>query len=85
MKSAGYWLWVFIILAGLVLGGFIGDVLSGYSSLSWLAYGREFGLSEPLVLDCYILKLTFAITVRINIASILGVFLSMLMYKLFRK
>lgn len=85
MKSANFWLWLFILLAGLVLGGFIGDVIGGNPTFSWLSYGYEFGLSEPFMLDCYILKLTFGITVRINIASVLGVFLSILMYKLFRK
>ncbi len=85
MKSSDYWVWIFILLAGLVLGGFIGDVLSGYQSLSWLAYGKEFGLAEPLVLDFYIFKLTFALTIRINIASIVGLFLAMLMYKMFKR
>lgn len=85
MKSANFWLWLFVLLSGLVLGGFIGDVIGANPTLSWLGYGYEFGLTEPLELDCYILKLTFAVTVRINIASVLGVFLSMLMYKLFRK
>lgn len=85
MKSAGYWIWIFVLLSGLVLGGFIGDILSGYQSLSWLAYGKEFGLASPIVLDFYIFKLTFGLTIRINIASIAGMFLAMLLYKLFRK
>lgn len=85
MKSAGFWLWLFVLLAGLVLGGFIGDVIGGYQSLSWLAYGKEFGLAEPLVLDCYIFRLTFGFTMRINIASILGVLIALVVYKLVRK
>ena len=85
MRSAGFWLWVFILFGGLVLGGFLGDVLGGYSALSWLSYGKEFGLTEPMVLDCYIFKLTFAFMMRINIASIIGVLLAILLYRLFRK
>lgn len=81
------WVWIFILAAGLVLGGFIGDVLSGYPGLSWLAYGKELGIgsASPLVLDLYVFKLTFGLSVHVNIASIIGVFLSMAAYKLFRK
>lgn len=87
MKSTGYWLWIFILFAGLVLGGFIGDVLGDISALSWLAYGKQFGInaSDPMVIDLYIFKLTFGFSMHINIASIIGVFLSMLLYRLFRK
>lgn len=81
------WLWIFILLAGLVLGGFIGDILGAYPSLSWLGYGKEFGINtaSPMVLNFYIFSLTFGLTIRINIASIIGVFLALLGYKLFSK
>ena len=42
---------------------------------------KEFGLKEPLVLDLSILKLTFALTFRINIASIVGVLISVFVYR----
>jgi hypothetical protein len=81
------WLWIFILLAGLVLGGFIGDILAAYPGLTWLGYGKEFGINtgSPMVLNFYVLSLTFGLTIRINIASIIGVFLSMLGYKLFAR
>lgn len=81
------WLLLFILLSGLVLGGFIGEVLGGYSALSWLNYGKEFGInpSAPFELNFYVFRLTFGFLVKINIASIIGVLLSLLLYKLFRK
>lgn len=81
------WVFIFILLAGLVLGGFIGDVLSAYPALSWLAYGKELGIgaTNPIVLDMHVCRLTFGLAININIASILGVFLAMGAYKLFRK
>lgn len=81
------WLLVFILLAGLVLGGFLGEVLGDYSALSWLNYGKEFGINpdSPLVLSFYVLRMSFGLMIKINIASILGVLLALLLYRLFRR
>lgn len=86
MKSVN-WLLLFILLAGLVLGGFIGEVLGDYNALEWLNYGKEFGINpdSPLVFDFYIIRLSFGMMIKLNIASIIGVLLSLLLYKLFRK
>ena len=55
-----------MILAGVVLGGFIGQLSAGVPALRWLNYGQTFGLSNPLVLDLGILVLTFGLTIKIN-------------------
>ena len=51
--------------------------------LWWLSYGQEFGLSanSPLVLDLGIAKVTFALMFKINIASIIGVIISIFIYR----
>ena len=49
--------------------------------LWWLSYGQEFGLTEPLQLDLGVVRLTFAIMFKINIASIIGVIISMIIYR----
>lgn len=77
-----YWALFLLILTGIVLGGFIGDLAAGVSWLSWLSYGQTFGLTSPLVLDLGILVLTFGLTIRITIASIIGVLLAILIYRL---
>ena len=46
-----YWALLLMILAGVVLGGFIGQLSAGVPALRWLNYGQTFGLSNPLVLD----------------------------------
>ena len=73
-----------MILAGVVLGGLIGQLASGVSALSWLNYGQTFGLSNPLVLDFGILVrpsgLTFRLTIKITIAGILGIVLAIIIY-----
>jgi hypothetical protein len=70
-----------MVLAGIVIGGFIGQLASGVSALSWLNYGQTFGLSDPLVLDLGILVLTFALTIKITIAGILGIVLAIVIYR----
>ena len=80
MKGKG-WICVLFILAGLVIGGLIGNLTSGIDFLWWLSYGQEFGLSSPLILDLGVIKLTFAIMFKINIASIVGVIISMFIYR----
>jgi hypothetical protein len=70
-----------MLLAGVVLGGFIGQLASGVSALSWLNYGQTFGLTEPLTLDLGILVLTFALTIKITIAGIIGIVLAIIIYR----
>ena len=76
------WALFLLILAGIVLGGFIGSLAAGVPALSWLNYGQTFGLTSPIVLDLGILVLTFALTIRITLASILGVILAIIVYRL---
>ena len=69
------------LLAGLVVGGLLGRLASSVSWLWWLSYEQEFGLQTPLVLDLNVLKLTFGLMFKINIASIIGMVLSIFIYK----
>ena len=81
-KSKNTWACFLLLLAGIVLGGFIGELTSGISFLSWLSYGQTFGLSSPLILDLGILVLTFGLTIKISIASIIGVIIAIIVYRL---
>ena len=74
-----YWALLLMILAGVVLGGFIGQLSAGVPALRWLNYGQTFGLSNPLVLD--LLVLTFGLTIKITIAGIIGIVLAILIYR----
>ncbi|MBQ2022530.1 MAG: DUF4321 domain-containing protein, partial [Lachnospiraceae bacterium] len=48
----------------------------------WLNYGEAFGLNNPLVLNFGILVITFGLTIRITMASIIGVIIAILVYRL---
>lgn len=65
---------------GIVLGGFIGEAASGVPFLSWLNFGQSFGLNDPLVLNLGILVITFGLSIRITMASIIGVIIAILTY-----
>jgi len=75
------WSLLLILLSGIVLGGFIGYLCRNISWLNWLSYGQTFGLSSPVILDLGIMVLTFGLTITINIASILGIVLGIIIYK----
>ena len=70
-----------MILCGIVLGGFIGMLAEGVPALSWLSYGQSFGLDEPIILNLGILVITFGLSIKITMASIIGVILSIILYR----
>lgn len=71
------WACFLLILAGIVIGGFIGNLFPS----TWLNYGQTFGLTNPLVLDLGILCITFALTIKITIASIIGIVIALIIYR----
>ena len=83
MKTAkSKWSLLILILSGIVLGGFLGQLLGGLSAFGWLNFGQTFGLASPMVLDLGIITITFALTIRITIAGILGMVIAILIYRL---
>ena len=81
MKEKNIWILLIFILSGLVVGGLLGDIASKVDFLWWLGYGESFGLTSPLELDLSIIKITFALSFKINIASIIGLILAVFIYK----
>ena len=86
MKKIGSknpWILLILMLAGIVLGGFIGTLTQNISWLNWLNYGQEFGLASnsPLVLDLGILVITFALSIKITISSIIGLIIAAIVYR----
>nr|WP_308623995.1 DUF4321 domain-containing protein [uncultured Eisenbergiella sp.] len=78
MKSKNGWTCLILVLAGVVLGGFIGNLFPS----SFMNFGQTFGLTNPLILDFGILSITFALTIKITIASILGIVVALLIYRI---
>ena len=80
-RGKNIWILLLFLLTGIVLGGFIGSLASGISWLSWLNFGESFGLMEPVTLNLGILVITFGFTIRITMASIIGVIVAVLTYR----
>ena len=81
VKEKSKWISILFILAGLVIGGLLGELASQVSWLWWLSFGQEFGLQSPIVLDIGVATITFGLMVKINIASIIGVIVSLIIYR----
>ena len=77
MKSKNGWTCLLLVLAGVVLGGTRDLVFPS----TMLNFGQTFGLTSPMVLDFGILTITFALTIKITIASILGIVIALLIYR----
>ncbi|HJC66068.1 MAG: DUF4321 domain-containing protein [Lachnospiraceae bacterium] len=82
MRSKNFWILLILLLSGIVLGGFLGSLAEGISWLSWLNFGQSFGLNSPLVLDFGVLVITFGLTIKITMASIIGVALALIIYRI---
>ena len=80
-REKNIWILLVFLLAGLVIGGLLGKQASSVSWLWWLSYEQQFGLETPIVLDLSVLKLTFGLMFKINIASIIGMVLAIFIYK----
>ena len=74
------WVLVLLILIGFVIGGFIGTYFEG----TFLNYGQNFGLSNPIVLDLGFFILTFGLSIHITIASVIGVVIPLVVYRFIR-
>ena len=75
------WIMIIFILCGLVIGGLIGELTSNINGLWWLGYGQEFGFTSPLVLNLSVISITFALSIKINIASIIGMAIAIFVYR----
>lgn len=82
MRGTGknYWALFLLILAGIVLGSFIAMLTEGISGLSWLSFGQTFGFENPIVLNLGVIVLTFGLSIKITIASIIGIIAAALIY-----
>ena len=75
------WTLFLLILAGIVLGGFVGSLSADVSGFDWLNYGQSFGLESPVVLSLGLLVLTFGLTIKITVAGIMGIILAIFIYR----
>ena len=81
MRNKNFWILLLLLLTGIVLGGFFGNMAAGIPWLSWLNFGKSFGLDSPLILNLGILVITFGLSIKITMASIIGVAIAIIIYR----
>ena len=80
-RDKNVWILLLFILSGLVIGGLLGELAGQVDFLWWLSYGQSFGLTSPVELNLSIMQITFALMFKINIASIIGLIIAILVYR----
>ncbi len=74
-----------ILILGALIGSVIGEVVGALFPGGYVAAvfskGVTPGLSPPAVLDLKVLTLTLGLTMKINLASLLGIVLALLVYR----
>jgi hypothetical protein len=71
-----------VLLLGALIGSVLGEVIASLAPGGYLetvfSKGITPGLAPPVVLDLKVLTLTFGVTMKINLASLLGIVLALL-------
>ena len=80
-REKNMWILLLFICAGLVIGGLLGQIASPVDWLNWLAYGQSFGIAEPFTIDLNVIKITLGFIININVASIIGLAISLFIYR----
>lgn len=79
-KSRGFV--CFFIFLGAICGSLIGDTVG--NSFSFLSFFKNFysiGTTEPIVLNLKVIVLTLGITFSINIMTIIGIIIAIILYR----
>lgn len=80
-REKNIWILILFILCGIVVGGLLGELAGQIDFLWWLSYGQNFGFEDPITLNLQVISLTFALMLKINISSIIGMVLAIFIYK----
>lgn len=80
------WALFLLILAGLVVGSFLGHLTKNIAYLSWLNYGINFAIGDTntggvLCIDLGALVIQMGIRIKITIASVIGSAIAIFIYK----
>lgn len=80
------WALFLLILAGLVVGSFLGHLTKDVDILKWLNYGIDFAIGDVnnnniVTLDLGVLVLNFGFRLKITIGSVIGAIAAVFIYK----
>lgn len=80
------WALFLLILAGLVVGSFLGHLTKDVDILKWLNYGINFAIGDVnnnniVTLDLGVLVINFGFRLKITIGSVIGAIAAVFIYK----
>lgn len=70
---------VVLLLVGIIIGSIIGDLIG--DKVEFLSRSYSLGLKEPIRLDIKVLQIDFRFMLNINVTSILGVIIVLIIYR----
>ena len=76
-KNRNPWVLLLLVLVGLVIGGVLGEILKDYIPL--IGYSKSIGF-DPTLIDLSIIKFTIGLKLSINLASVIGLIISIFIY-----
>ena len=68
------------ICSGIVVGSLVAELTHSIDGLTWLSYGKSFGMTAPFILDLSVMQITLGLSFTLNISIILFVLLAVLIY-----
>ncbi len=77
-----WWVLVIIVIGGAMLGSVFADAVGQFTYLAPLAHSVVFGVSPPVTLDLRVMTLTLGVTVRLNLAVVLGIIAAVYLFRL---
>ena len=84
MRKSPWVLLIFVLIGGL-LGGILGEILRIMAphGTNQSIFSTHFtpGISPPLTIDLVLVKVTLGFSLKINILSVLGMFVGVYLYK----
>jgi hypothetical protein len=84
--SKNNWALFLLLLAGIVVGSFLGHLAKEVNFLKWLDYGMNFAIGDPnnnniVTLDLSVLVLHFGFRLKVTIGSVIGAAAAVFIYK----
>ncbi len=80
-----FWLNLFLVCVGVVVGTLAAELCAGIPLLSWMAYGMNFGMAAPATFDLRVITLTLGVSLNLNISVIIFIILSVVLGNLIAK
>lgn len=86
-KDKNGWIFLLLIIVLSLAGGLLGEILSQYKFFAWMSLGGRngyltlFDFNLNPLLDLHLFRISFGMTMRINVGSIIGAILAIVIYR----